>query len=108
MGTRTAARSKSKAKRLNRLRGIPPRQSGQNEKPADSQIRDESATYPSQPAASNPAAAHCQAEPANCHARISPEGTAIKQVAAAALVMGQNVRKTAQVLGVSRRTIQRW
>lgn len=50
------------------------------------------------------ASATCQAETAKCQ----EEPSTVKQVAAAALVLGQNVRKTAQTLGVDRRTIQRW
>jgi len=101
MGTRTAARSKAKARRMNRSRGSQPLKQAAEVDTSDRQNGGGSATFP--PAAS------CQAEPANCQAGFSPEGTStVKQVAAAALVFGQNVRKTAQVLGVDRRTIQRW
>jgi hypothetical protein len=45
---------------------------------------------------------------ATASAEQSAEASTLKQVAAAALVLGQQVSKTAAALGVDRRTIQRW
>jgi predicted transcriptional regulator len=55
--------------------------------------------------ASNPV---CGTPPdADCCAS-AEEQSSLKQVAAAALILGQNVTKTAEALGIDRRTVQRW
>jgi hypothetical protein len=116
MGTRSAPRAKAMAKRLHRLRNRPAAKN-----PAagvESEIGVESATLPNSEigAASRPSAEighagqpdRSPAAAAHAWAESIEEQTPIKQVAAAALILGQNVLKTASALGVDRRTIQRW
>jgi hypothetical protein len=103
MGTRSAPRAKSLARRARRLKQQRTRQNAGE----SSEFRVESAT-------SEEPAVNVPNQPSGSPAQVvedwvaSAELTPIKQVAAAALILGQNVSKTASALGVDRRTIQRW
>jgi hypothetical protein len=107
MGTRNAPRAKSKVRRQELLRRKRQSAAAKGESPAAEAIfhcpAASETLQPETPAAScSAAAASTSCGPS------SEEQSAIKQVAAAALVLGQNVTKTAAALGVDRRTVQRW
>jgi hypothetical protein len=104
MGTRSAPRAKAMAKRLRRLKNRSSRQvaGGENEFGVESATLGSATMNAGNGPAGSPAAV------AEKWVESSEELTPIKQVAAAALILGQNVSKTASALGVDRRTIQRW
>ena len=104
MGTRSTPRAKSLANRTRRLK----QQLARRNASARSEFGVESATsnvptvsVPNQPSDS-------PAQVVDDWVKSAGELAPIKQVAAAALILGQNVSKTASALGVDRRTIQRW
>jgi hypothetical protein len=103
MGTRTAARSKAKAKREARYQRALRKRAAGERSPIELAVEICQA-----PGVSGPLnAADCTLPAAGCGE--SPgECSSLKQVAAAALILGQNVTKTAAALGVDRRTVQRW
>jgi hypothetical protein len=105
MGTRSAPRAKSLAKRAHRLKR---QQFARRKAVGNSEIGGESATSdePAVNVANQPSGSPAQV--VNEWVESAEELTPIKQVAAAALILGQNVSKTASALGVDRRTIQRW
>lgn len=104
MGTRTAARSKAKAKRVARY------QRARRNRGAEGK----SALEIAHEICQVPGAAEPYLQPASCMlpaaacGEAAGECSSLKQVAAAALILGQNVTKTAAALGVDRRTVQRW
>jgi hypothetical protein len=112
MGTRNAPRAKSKARRQELLRRKRQSAAARGEKlVAEESAHDENAhcQVSNEPVLQEAPSPSCAASKAATPCGPGCEETsAIKQVAAAALILGQNVTKTAQALGVDRRTLQRW